>query len=340
MSKFFVKHPVVAGYVFSLLILYWLALGNLSPLVMSRFNIAISTKWVLYTLIISMFFSNIIFYKSIPTKRQNTYELFLNSLLPVLFFYMLKLIDYNVIIVILTLLLITIASVLIYALQRYCRVRKIRIIYFVRHIIAFNIVILIIPSYLYYHYEKPTQEYISNIEFYEQKNVGYSEIDNEYETLKSELHNCNWDKISISEKSKYILCFIEYEAKELGISPPSLKVENLDTETYKGFYSHSTKTITLNSYNLLSKNIDECLITVAHEVYHAFQHSVIDIMGNLNKEVYEDNNYFAKAKIWIEADKSYATDKKTVLGYENNALEVDAREFADELVRKYGFKQE
>lgn len=270
MSKFFVKHPVVAGYVFSLLILYWLALGNLPPLVMSRFNIAISTKWVLYTLVISMVFSNIVFYKCIPTKRQNTYELFLNALLPVLFFYMLKLIDYNVVIVILTLLLITIASVLIYALLRYCQVRKIRIMYFVRHIIAFNIVMLIIPSYLYYQYEKPTQEYISNIEFYEQKNVGYSEIDNEYETLKSELHKCNWDKISISEKSKYILCFIEYEAKELGISPPSLKVENLDTETYKGFYDYSTKTITLNSYYLLSKNIDECLITVAHEVYHAF----------------------------------------------------------------------
>lgn len=31
---------------------------------------------------------------------------------------------------------------------------------------------------------------------------------------------------------------------------------------------------------------------------------------------------------------------KTVLGYENNALEVDAREFAEELVQKYGFKQE
>ena len=84
--------------------------------------------------------------------------------------------------------------------------------------------------------------------------------------------------------------------------------------------------------------IGECLVTALHELFHSYEHSVIDIIMNIDKQIYNDNAYFAKAVNWCKANASYIQDRKTPDGYENNALEVDAREYAEKTVtEKYGF---
>jgi len=338
MNRLFVKHPIVAGYVFCVLILYWLALGNLSPLVVSQFNIAISLKTLLYALIISMIASNIILYRYIPSKKMSTYELFLNSLLPVLVYYMLKMIDYNGVLVLITVGLIFIGSVCIYCLQKYCKLKRIRMVYFVRHIIAFNIILLIIPGYLYYRYEKPMEEYIGRVD---ETSLAIVSQENELEKLREKIHSCDWNNMTIDEKGALMLEFVETESKDLGIEPPILNNKNLDSGSYKGLYNHGSQTITMNSYFLIAESKEDCFNTVAHELYHSFQHSVIDIMREIDTEEYEYNSYFKKGKNWILAQSSYDEDCKTAQGYQNNALEVDAREFAEKLIaRKYGFKDD
>jgi len=330
-NRFFTKHPIISGYIFSILILYWIALGNISPIVISRYNIVVSVRNLFYALISAMVLSNVFLYNSIPSKKMNTYELFLNSLLPVLIYYLLKTIDYNMMIVTITVALIVCASVCIYWLQRYCNIKRIRMVYYARHIIAFNIVLLIIPSFLYYRYEKPAQEYVSRIE---NMSVVSELKEDELEKFKTKINNCKWEKLSVDEKGDLLLEFIENESVQLGIAPPMLCVENLDSESYKGLYNHSIKTITVNSYYLISENKEDCLNTVAHELYHAFQHSVIDIMSKLDENDYETNSYFLKGKTWIAARNSYAEDGKTSQGYRNNALEVDARDYAREVLAK------
>ena len=74
--------------------------------------------------------------------------------------------------------------------------------------------------------------------------------------------------------------------------------------------------------------------TSMHELYHAYQDSVIDILNELPISA-RDNSYFNKAVEWQFADENYAEDHKNVNTYESNALEVDARAYADKIVEKY-----
>ena len=287
------------------------------------------------TLVFAMIIVPFWLYHKVPRRRLSGYELFLNSLLPVLFHYILKLIDYNSIIVVISIFFMIILTIGIYILQKYCKVKKVQIAYYARHIVAICILFIIIPCYLYYQYEKPTQEYISALT---KDEVVLASKNTDEEKLVNDLHNIQWNKISIEEKSSVILRVIEYESGVLGVDVPKLEIKNLDTEVFKGMYSHENKTITLNSYYLGREKIGECLSTAIHELYHSYEHSVIDITMNIDKQIYNNNAYFEKAVTWCEANDSYIQDRKTPDGYENNALEVDARDYAKKTVcERYGF---
>lgn len=337
MNKLIIRHPVASAWVFTIIIFYWLALGRFAPLVIEKYNIFISVKTLFCILIVMMMVFPFVLYRTIPKKKMSAYELFLNSILPVLIHYMFKVIKYNITIVIITLILIAGLTLGIYVLQKHCNIRKIRVVYFARHFVAFAIILLIIPSYLYYRYEKPTQEYISAMQDVEQHNeTAMAEND-----LRTELHNCSWKKLSIEEKSNLLLKVVERESLILGIRPPVISVEDLESQVHMGTYNHDTQTITLNSYHLGSSDIVGSLNTVLHELYHSYQHSVIDIMKKIDKNVYGKNSYFLSAESWMAANESYIDDRKTPGGYENNALEVDARAYAYKTVfENYGFDSE
>lgn len=337
MNKLLKMNPVLGTLIFGTVIMYWLMLGNVSPVVIERWNIYISTKTVFATLLLLMFLCPVFLFYTIPKSKLNAYELFINSALPVLLHYILRMIDYNLVIVVLTLLMIISLSLGVYYLQKFGGIKQIYVTYYVRHIAAICVAFCIIPGYIHYRYMQPIKEYTSS---YEQKDQTADSREQEREALIQELHAVNWNQLAVNEKSQLLHKVILLESKELGMKPPKLEVVNLDTDKYLGLYNHHKKAITLNTYHLGRKDITESLNTTLHECYHAYQHSVMDIMQHMDKEIYDDNLYFQKAVEWIQARDSYNDDSKTQKDYMTNALEVDARDYAEKMtLSKYGFAQ-
>ena len=330
MKQFLVKHKYACSFVFTFLIAEWFLLGNVTSLIISKWNFYLDTGKAVLGLIILSTVSSILLAGVIPNKRLNLYELFLNAALPVLFYYTLKTIDYSnapSIIFIVVVLLLTIA--IIY-LQKLANVKKIKVMYYLRHIIAICTVIVIIPSFVLFRFDDK-----AIYEYFEQKNIDVVQDSNVDETeISSLLTTCNWEELNSEERSDVLYKVIKYEASLLGIPVPKLQVVNTHPDITMGSYDNLTGIISLNNFHLGQNSIEECLSTAMHELYHAYQNSVIKILDDLPLSVRE-NSYFDKAVEWQFADKSYAEDHKNVNTYESNALEVDARAYADEIVEKY-----
>lgn len=332
MNKFLIKHKNVCSFIFTFLILEWFLLGNVSAVIISKWNLYLDTGATMMCLIVSSGLSSLLLNRCIPNKRLNMYELFLNAILPVMLYYILKTIDYSIVPLSIFLIVSNFLTISIIYLQKISKVGKIRVMYYLRHIIALCTVVVIIPSFLCFQFDEK-----SIYEYFEQTNIDSVSTQNseagEEKTIAL-LANCNWDRLNSEERSDILYEVMKYEASVLGIPAPKLQVVNTQRELTLGSYDNLSKTISLNNFYLGQNSLDECLRTAMHELYHAYQDSVIDILNELPISV-RDNSYFNKAVEWQFADKNYVEDHKNVNTYESNALEVDARAYANELVDKY-----
>lgn len=334
MNKLTKSTPLFGMLIFGTVILYWMMLGNVSAVVIERWNVYISSKTVFIGLSLSLIIFPVVLYYFIPKAKLNYYELFLNSALPVLLHYIFKVVDDNLTLIIITMFLIIAISVGLYVLQKSGGIQHIKMVYYVRHIAAICVMFLIVPAYIHYNYMDTKERYVASFEERQNEQVARQE---ELQHLKQDLQNAKWSILSTAAKTELLNRVIIYESKEFGMKAPRLAVETLKKKNYNGQYNHGTKTVSINSQHL-NDSLSSCLDTVLHECYHAYQHSVIDILKQIDKEVYDDNLYFEKAGEWMLARTTYNDDTKTTQGYRDNQLEVDAREFASEKRMKvYGF---
>ncbi len=334
MNKLTKSTPFFGMLIFGTVILYWMMLGNVSSIVIERWNVYISSKMVFISLSFSLIFFPLILYYFIPKTKLNYYELFLNSALPVLLHYILKLIDYNLPITIFSLLLMLALSAGVYALQKYGGIRRIRMVYYVRHIAAICVMFLVVPAYIHYNYMDTAERYEAS---FEERRATAQALEKEKETLIQDLQNAKWSVLSADSKTELLNRVVIYESKEFGMKAPRLVIEKFEKKSLKGQYNDGIKTISINSQHL-NDSLAACLDTVLHECYHAYQHSVIGIVNQIDKEVYDDNLYFKQAEEWMQARTTYNDDLKTTKSYLENQLEVDARRFALEKRKSvYGF---
>ena len=332
MNKFLIKHKLICSCIFTFLIAEWFLLGNITSLIISKWSIYLDAGSALVALIITSEASSVFLSGCIPDKRLNLYELFLNAALPVMLYYTFKTIDYSnapMIIFFGTSALLTIA--IIY-LQKIAKVRKIRIVYYVRHIMAICSIVIIIPSFLFFAFdEKAVYEYYEEVNVDSLQTQDLNAGEEKYIEL---LTDCKWENLNNEKRSDILYELIKYEASVLGIPAPKLQIVNTQRDQTLGSYDHSSGVILLNNFHLGKNSLEECLSTAMHELYHSYQHSVINILEELPINS-RKNSYFNKAVEWQLADNSYAEDHKKFSTYKNNALEVDARNFADEIVEKY-----
>ena len=268
----------------------------------------------------------------IPVKRLSMYEIFLNTLFPVFLYLALKTIDYSNIPIMIFIVLTFLALLTVVYLQRLSNVKKIRVIYYLRHIVALCAVIVIIPSFLYFNFDdKAVHKYL---EYQETKTSDSQATKKNEEKIVKLLSECDWGNLDSGKRSDILYEVIKYEAVGLGIPTPELQISNSFRELTRGSYDDKTGVIRLNNYYIGQDTLADCLRTAMHELYHSYQSYVIGIVKNLPEEQ-KNVSYFDKAIEWQYANDNYAEDHKNINTYENNALEVDARAFADKIVEKY-----
>ncbi|WP_018669142.1 hypothetical protein [Bacteroides gallinarum] len=157
-----------------------------------------------------------------------------------------------------------------------------------------------------------------------------------------ELRYENWQSLELSEKVE-VLNDLEQEIAEIE-HRQACPIRALDMPSHQfGGYSPDSKTININASYIESSGYDrnmfrEVLDTLVHEGRHAYQ--------DYNVNVCEIHPRHSEVASWAETMEGgkwgYHGDTSTFLGlrlYEQQSIEIDARNFAMDVLDKFEQKQ-
>lgn len=144
-----------------------------------------------------------------------------------------------------------------------------------------------------------------------------------------------WQKLDVNEKLDVLQTVVNIEAGRLGLpAQPKLFAVNTDDEGLLGYYQESSGIIGINVDSLIANSSWVNLRTAAHEVYHAYQHRMVELYSaspdHLRQlSVFEHiPEYCYEFDHYTDADDDYEK-------YHSQKCETDARAYADEAVVRY-----
>jgi hypothetical protein len=143
-----------------------------------------------------------------------------------------------------------------------------------------------------------------------------------------ELQPGEWEKLDLNERAAWLVKVHNHIAEQYGFKPYTVKAQPLPPN-YGGYFSAATRTIVLNDLILKDANPNRALNVIAHETRHGYQWHAVLNPGAVPADVR------AKVDIWRNNFQNYKTP--AIHGYKayyNQPVEVDARAFAEEIVKK------
>ncbi len=155
----------------------------------------------------------------------------------------------------------------------------------------------------------------------------------------SEVMKClnNWSFAEDEAKEECIRQIAIIEMKTLGIEDVSkvrVTVEAI-RETTLGVYIDENGEIKINIAHLRESDVEECLKTVLHEVFHAYEFYLLDTL-DFNSEQVKNGYYFRQAREWKNnVDAGYVPPAAGYESYLNQPLERDANKYAEERFPAY-----
>lgn len=147
-------------------------------------------------------------------------------------------------------------------------------------------------------------------------------------------HPEQWEQLSTREKLDALQTLANMEACYLGL-PHELNVRARSTaEDTAGHYEDGTHRITLSLSDLEDAPPEEVMDSLCHEVYHSYQHRLVDLYRSLpgeNREL----RIFAAAEAYMEEFADYVSGEENYENYYTQRCEQDARDYAEESVQLY-----
>ncbi len=143
-----------------------------------------------------------------------------------------------------------------------------------------------------------------------------------------ELKAGEWEKLDLEARVKWLVKVHNHVAEQYGFKPYTVRAQPLPPN-YGGYFNGLTRTIVLNDVILKDATPNRALNVIAHESRHGYQWYAV----NNSEKVPADVR--AKLEIWRHNFANYKTP--AVHGYKayyNQPIEVDARAFAEEIVKK------
>lgn len=145
-----------------------------------------------------------------------------------------------------------------------------------------------------------------------------------------------WDSYTIQEKITIMQELVDFETKKLGIPTIPVTATGLDDFTL-GKYNETQKAMYIDTGTLEEAAVADCVTTICHEVYHAFQSYIVNQLDWENAAM--QSSYFDELRSWKENQKDYKVSAVDgYAAYYEQPLEASAREYAQqELNRIQGF---
>lgn len=135
-----------------------------------------------------------------------------------------------------------------------------------------------------------------------------------------------WSSFSIEEKITVLQMLADYEFDYLGMPAVPLSSGQINIFIL-GEYDSLDNTINIDIKNLEDSAAKDAMVTLLHELYHAYQNYVISSI-DWDSE-FAGSAYFAEAREWKDNDEKYITPDMDYDGYENQPMEASAREFSE-----------
>ena len=148
------------------------------------------------------------------------------------------------------------------------------------------------------------------------------------ERLDSSLENFDsstWDSLSLDEQKAAMTDLADYVKDVIGFdNPPEIVYYNNPVDGDYGGYSPGSNTLEVNEYMLY--NNEEAADTVAHELWHAYQHQRAN-----NPQSAKDYQYQYGFDNYIRPEDDFA-------GYQDQLVEAEARAFAQQFKDRLNIK--
>lgn len=200
-------------------------------------------------------------------------------------------------------------------------------------------VICAVPCFMsafFYDYHSPT--YRAEEEIWNRIFTNTEQLD-EQEDIECDIYQENialldcfceeeWKHYNIAEKITIIQELVDFESKRLGIPTAPVSTAMLGEFTL-GQYSEEPNEIRINIEHLAEATIEECIDTICHETFHAYQSYLVSSLDWENEAL--QSEYFSELRSWKENQEDYKNAWISGFeAYENQPLEVAARQYAEE----------
>lgn len=155
------------------------------------------------------------------------------------------------------------------------------------------------------------------------------DVGSDVERLDSSLESFQpetWENLTVDEQKAAMSDLADYVKDVIGFdNPPQIVYYNNPVAGDYGGYSPGTNTLEVNEYMLYDS--DEAADTVAHELWHAYQHE-----RALNPQSAKDFQYQYGFDNYIQPDVDFAA-------YQDQLVEAEARAFAQQLKDRLSTKR-
>lgn len=175
----------------------------------------------------------------------------------------------------------------------------------------------------------PAQESSLTAEAEEEKRPTREALLAENPQILDKLSDAEWGELKTQERLDLLQLIADIEAESLGIPSVPVSAGKLEPFTL-GRYSVMENSIAIDIRHLDESAAEECVETVVHETFHAYQQFIVD---NLDWEgAAAGCAYFDQALAWKENNERYYSGGEA---YYEQPLEVDARAYAEAALPAY-----
>lgn len=147
------------------------------------------------------------------------------------------------------------------------------------------------------------------------------------------LEDSRWALLSRQEKINVLQVIADIETHHLNIAPVSVIDCHLENRVI-GAYDHAGREAQIDMAKHEGDDPLEYVNTILHECRHAYQHDCIDSLDWADPQV-QTGLYYAQARRWQYEHANYVSSAEDHDAYYNQAIEQDARAYAEEGVYVY-----
>lgn len=270
-------------------------------------------------------------------KKNSVEDLFLNISAPLVVLIFLKVLQYHFVYSINALVIacvFAIYKVIDFVYSEYFPenvLKRIRMIYYIcRKRIIYFLLFSLAPMAVYVNYQENTEGGRIFFEATAEENDKNANL--ETPDLVSAKQ---WDMLVVENRLQKMKEFADYECNKLGINPVEVFGIKQITDGTLAFYSHQEESVYFNIIYLNECSLEEALHVTSHEIYHRYEHAIIDTLIALEEAgiPYEELEYYEEAKELKSASDNYYLDSLSYSSYSQNILEIKAEEFAKNEVK-------